>query len=169
MTDWGAHHFDIAQWALGMDGSGPVEVHPPDGAEFERLTFKYANGTLMTHGGAQTAGGIDFIGTDGTIGVSREKLTVKPESLLREKWGPGDIRLYESLNHKTNWLECIRTRRQCICPAAVGCSSITVCHLGNIAYWLKRPLRWDPGKKKFIDDPAANRLLSRAMRSPWTV
>ncbi len=169
MTDWGAHHFDIAQWALGMDGSGPVEVHPPDGVEYKRLTYRYANGTVMTHGGATTGGGIDFIGTEGKIGVSRETLWTEPESLMREKWGPRDVRLYESRDHKGNWLEALRTRRPCICPAAIGCSSITVCHLGNIAYWLKRPLRWDPEKKVFIKDPAANRLLARTMRSPWAL
>ncbi|MBT7299192.1 MAG: gfo/Idh/MocA family oxidoreductase, partial [Victivallales bacterium] len=66
-------------------------------------------------------------------------------------------------------LDSIRTRRQCICPAEIGCSSITVCHLGNIAYWLKRPLQWDPKKSRFVNDPAADRLLGRAMRAPWTL
>jgi predicted dehydrogenase len=169
MTDWGAHHFDIAQWALGMDESGPVEIIPPDGRDVKRLTYRYANGTVMYHGGAQGGAGVDFIGTEGRIGVNRGYLKVEPESLMREKWGPNDIRLYQSKSHKDNWLECIRTRRECICTADIGCRSVSVCHLGNIAYRLKRPLRWDPAGEQFVDDEPANRLVGRPMRSPWRV
>lgn len=167
MTDWGAHHFDIAQWAMGMDGSGPVEVTPPGVAGAEKLTYRYANGTIMTHGGAEIAGGVDFIGTEGKIGVTRGRLVVEPEELLRQKWGPEDTTLYESSDHMGNWLNGVRSRRQCICPAEVGCSSVTVCHLGNIAYRLKRALRWNPDERHFVSDPAADRLLSRSMRDPW--
>ncbi|NOY79629.1 MAG: Gfo/Idh/MocA family oxidoreductase [Kiritimatiellaeota bacterium] len=169
MTDWGAHHFDIAQWALGMDGSGPIRIEPPNGKDIKRLTYTYANGTIMTHGGAREGAGVDFIGTDGWIGVNRGYLKTEPKDLVRVQWGPADIRLYESRNHVGNWLDCVRTRRRPICPAEVGCSSITVCLLGNIAYWLERPLEWDPEKKRFVNDPAADRLLFRCMRTPWIV
>ena len=168
MTDWGAHNFDIAQWGLGMDESGPVEIIPPDGAQVKRLTYRYANGTLLHHNGATGGAGVEFIGTEGRIGVARGQfLKTVPEELKREKWGPGDIRLYESKNHIDNWLECIRSREQTICPPEVGCRSVTVCHLGNIAYWLERPLRWNPATERFVDDPDADRMLQRTMRAPW--
>lgn len=169
MYDFGAHHFDIAQWGLGMDGSGPVEIIPPDGKENKRLTYRYDNGICVYHKGADGGANIEFVGTDGHVRVSRKSLFTKPESLMRVKWGPDDIKLYKSLNQKTNWLECIRSRRRTICPAEIGCSTLTVCHLGNIAYQLKRPLRWDPEKRGFKNDPLANRLLQRPMRSPWRV
>ncbi len=169
MTDWGAHHFDIAQWGMGMDGSGPVEVLPPKAGLDGKLTYRYANGVVMTHGGASGKAGVEFIGESGTVGVNRGFLTADPADLLKVKWGPNDIRLYESRDHKGNWLDGIRTRRQCICTADIGCSSVTVCLLGNIAYWLDRPLQWDPAKSLFVNDPAADRLLTRAMREPWTL
>lgn len=169
MTDWGAHHFDIAQWALGMDGSGPVEILPPKHGLDKRLTYRYADGVLMTHGGAEGKAGVEFVGEKGRIMVNRGYLETDPPELLRTRWGANDIRLYESRDHKANWLECIRSRRPCACPADIGCSSITVCHLGNIAYWLDRPLGWDPAASHFVNDPAADRLLGRAMRAPWTL
>ena len=169
MTDWGAHHFDIAQWALGMDGNGPVEILPKKDGLDGRLTYRYANGTLMTHGGASGKAGVELIGEDGVIGVNRSFLTTDPVDLLKTKWAPDAIHLHESHDHKGNWLDGMRTRRQCACPAEIGCSSITVCHLGNICYWLERPLQWNPQTSHFIDDPAADRLLSRAMRAPWSL
>ena len=169
MTDWGAHHFDIVQWALGMDDSGPVEIVPPDGREVKRLTFRYADGTRVHHGGGGNGAGVDFIGTEGRIIVNRGFLKVEPESLRRTRWGPDDVRLYQSKNHKANWFECIRTRRPTICTAAIGYRSVSVCHLGNIAYRLKRPLRWDPAAVCFLDDEPANRLVGRPMRAPWLI
>ena len=170
MTDFGAHHFDIAQWGLGMDDSGPVEIIPPDGGELKRLTYRYANGTLMTRGGASGGAATEFIGTEGKVGVNRfQLLHTEPKALKRERLGPDDIHLYRSGNHMDNWLACIRSRRQPICPAEVGCRSVSVCHLGNIAYRLKRPLRWDPAAEQFIDDPEADLLVSRPMRSPWRI
>jgi len=167
MTDWGAHHFDIAQWGLGMDGSGPVEINPPDGKEFNRLTYKYANGIVMTHGGARGRAGVEFKGTKGHVLVNRGYIETIPARVLDEPIGPNDIRLYDSRNHQDDWLECIRTRSKPICDVAIGHRSVTICHLGNIAYWLKRPLKWDPHKERFVDDEEANRMLQRPMRSPW--
>ena len=169
MYDFGAHHFDIAQWALGMDGTGPVEIIPKEGSEHKRLTYVYGNGTLMTHGGATGGGSIQFVGENGTVSVGRGFLKTDPEDLMKVKWGPGDIRLYESRDHKGNWLDGIKTRRPCICTAEIGCSTITVCSLGNIVYRLRRTLKWDPARTQFIDDPDADRLLSRSMRAPWTI
>ncbi|MBN2451167.1 MAG: Gfo/Idh/MocA family oxidoreductase [Lentisphaeria bacterium] len=169
MTDWGAHHFDIAQWALGMDASGPVEIIPPECSESRRLTYRYANGTEMQHGGATGEAGVEFFGTEGRIGVNRGFLKTEPEDLMRETWGPGDVRLYDSRNHQDNWIDCVRTRRPPICPPEVGHRTITVCLLGNIAYELKRPLRWDPEAEGFVDDALADRMRGRPLRAPWVV
>jgi predicted dehydrogenase len=165
MTDWGAHHFDIAQWALGMDGSGPIEIYPPDGSQHKVLTYKYASGIPMTRDGG--ANGILFEGSKGTVEVNRGYLKTSPEGLKDQKIAAGQIHLYDSSNHYTDWLDAIRKRSDPICPVEAGAGSVIVCHLGNIAYQLKRPLKWDPQREIFINDDGANRLLSRPMRSPW--
>ncbi len=166
MTDWGAHHFDIAQWALGMDGAGPIEIHPPDGKEYKVLTYKYANGIPMTR---DRANGILFEGTTGKVEVNRGYLKTWPDSLKDQVIAPDQVHLYDSKNHYTDWLDAVRKRTRPICDIEIGASSVTVCHLGNIAYRLQRPLKWDPKREVFIDDNEANRLLSRANRSPWNV
>ncbi|MBN1360356.1 MAG: Gfo/Idh/MocA family oxidoreductase [Sedimentisphaerales bacterium] len=170
MTNWGTHMFDVAQWALGMDASGPVEIIPPDGKEFQTLTYRYANGTVMTREGiSQPTPGVRFEGTEGVVEVTREQLITEPDSLRRQSLASGDVHLYESKEHPDNFLACVRTRTRPASDADVGYRSITVCHLGNIAYWLQRPLRWDPMAERFTDDPQADRLLARAMRSPWQI
>jgi len=168
MTDMGAHHFDIAQWALGMDESGPVEIIPPNGKDVERLTYIYANGVKVYHGGGG-GGSVVFFGTEGKIAVSRGHLQTWPASIMQKPIGPNEVRLYRSRSQKGNWLECIRSRQRPICDVEIGCRSVTVCHLGNIAYWLGRPLKWDPVKEEFVGDPEANRWLDRPKRSPWTL
>jgi len=168
MTNWGAHMFDTAQWAMGADESGPVEIIPPDGRDYKVLTYKYANGTIMTRDKiSREVPGVLFTGTEGKIEVSREHLITEPESLVRQKLGPDEIHLYESKNHPDNFLQCIKTRERPASDAEVGCRSITVCHLGNIAYWLKRPLEWDPEKEQFLNDPEADKMKARALRAPW--
>lgn len=170
MTDWGAHHFDIAQWGLGMDESGPVQIIPPDEKDFDRLTYVYANGTVMYHGGGRPdRAGIEFIGTGGRVMVNRGYLETDPMDLMKEPLGPGDLHLYESRGHHADWLDAIASRKRPICDVAIGHSSATVCHIGNIAYWLNRRLNWDPDAERFVEDDEANRLLSRPMRSPWQV
>jgi hypothetical protein len=167
MTDWGAHHFDIAQWGIGADKSGPAEIYPADGKEFEILTYRYANGVTVVRDDNMKYKSILFTGTEGEIEVSREFISAKPQSLLREHIGPEKIHLYKSRNHYSNWLECIRSRQGAICDAEVGCRSATVCHLGIISTRLGRPLKWDPVAERFINDAEADRMLSRPMRSPW--
>ncbi|HOJ70058.1 MAG TPA: gfo/Idh/MocA family oxidoreductase, partial [Candidatus Hydrogenedentes bacterium] len=171
MTDWGAHHFDIAQWGLGRDGSGPVEIIPdlPDTPDVKMLTYVYEDGTRLYRGpGPIKDAGVVFVGDEGMVGVNRGQFLVTVPGRLRyETFGPGEIHLYESADHRRNFLECVRTRREPICPAEIGASSATVCHIGNIAYQLKRPLRWDPARRDFVDDPEASRLRARAMRAPW--
>jgi len=153
---------------MGMDESGPVEIIPPDGKDVKVLTYKYANGTIMTRDAiSRNTPGVLFTGTEGKIEVSREHLIASPATLLRQNIGPNEIHLYESKNHPDNFLQCIRTRERPASDAEVGCRSITVCHLGNTAYWLRRPLRWDPKNEQFLNDAEANRMRSRAMRAPW--
>jgi len=175
MTDWGAHHNDIAQWALGMDETGPVRIRGEgrfheDGphdvpGEFE-VHYTYENGVeLVCYSGGEN--GVKFYGENGWIFVNRSRIEASDPDILKIELGPGDTRLYRSDHHHANWLDCIASRQRPICDVAVGHRSVTVCHLGNIAIRLGRELRWDPNKEEFIDDPEANRLLSRPMRAPW--
>ena len=166
MTDWGAHHFDIAQWGLGMDHTGPVQVIPPDGKDVKDLTYVYANGIPMRRADGP---GVRFVGTEGTIDVNRGLLRTAPENLRTIELSPNDLRLYSSNNHHHDWFNCIRTRQRPICDVEIGARSVTVCHLGNIAYRLERPLKWDPQKGQFVNDDLANRMLHRAYRGPWTL
>lgn len=171
MTDWGAHHFDIAQWGLGMDESGPVEIIPPDGKEYRCLTYKYANGVVMYHTGhAEGHGnvnGVLFVGTDGKVEVNRGYLKTWPEELAKQPIGPNEINLYKSPGHHADFLQCVKSRKRPICDVEIGCRSVTVCHLGNIAYWIKRKIRWDPVKEEIIGDEGASRWLDRPKRAPW--
>jgi predicted dehydrogenase len=164
VADMGAHHFDIAQWALDMDGSGPVLVEPPAKGETTGLKFTYANGVEMFHGGPS---GCTFEGTDGTIYVDRNKIESTPASILETPLGDGDKRVYFADNHARNWLDCIASRKDPICPSEVGASSAAVCHLANIGYELRRPLKWDPEAQQFPGDAEANALLDRPRREPW--
>lgn len=168
MTDWGAHHFDIVQWALGTDESGPVEVHPEDGKEYPMLTYRYSNGITVFRDDKMPDRSIIFTGSEGEVEVSRGSIRTRPKSLLRERIEP-EKRLYKSYNHYGNWLECIRSRKRPICDAEIGCRSLTVCHLGIIANKLGRGLKWDPAEERFVNDAEADRMLSRSMRSPWRI
>jgi predicted dehydrogenase len=164
MTDWGAHHFDIAQWGLGMDRSGPVEIMPPTGSDVPHLTYRYANGVRMIK---DDANGVRFVGTEGEVEVNRGHLRTQPEGLARQPLKPDDVHLYESRGHYADWFECIRARRRPICDVETGCRSVTVCHLGNIAFWTKRSIRWDPAREEIVGDEGAARWLDRPKRAPY--
>jgi len=177
LTDWGAHHNDIAQWALGMDASGPVEVDgvakfPSEGlsdtpVEFD-VTYKYASGvTLLCTSKGEN--GVTFYGTNGTLFVSRSEIRADPSQILDTPPGAGPTLLQTSGDHHSNWFECIKTRAKPICDVEVGHRSATVCHLGNIAVRLGRKLTWDPATERFLEDEEADRYISRPMRSPWSV
>ena len=166
MTDWGAHHFDIAQWGMGTDDSGPVEIIPPDGNDVKQLTYRYASGVLMYHGGAN---GVLFTGAEGKIEVNRGYLRTWPASMMRKPTGPDEVHLYRSSSHHSDWLRSIRTRQKPICDVEIGCRSVTVCHLGNLAYRLGRPLKWDPVKEEFLGDPEANGWRDNQKRGSWKV
>jgi predicted dehydrogenase len=167
IADWGAHHFDIAQWGMGADGTGPVEVLLPN-EDYAGPTFCYASG-VMLHANAKKNPGpaCTFFGTDGRIGVNRGTLSVEPKDLMPR--GAAVTNRWTYPEHHTNWLHAIRTRQKPICDVEVGHRSISVSHIGNIALWLNRPLKWDPAKEEFVGDAEANRWLDRPKREPWTL
>ena len=183
MTDWGAHHFDIVQWGLGMDDSGPVEIIPPPVQLPARpmpriiegtgaspldpswgLTYRYAGGVEVIK---DHLNGVLFVGTEGKVEVNRGYLRTWPEKLKDLRLGPNELHLYESPGHYEDWLACIRNRRQPICPPEIGCRSVTVCHLGNIALWVNRAIRWDPAREQIVGDEYAARWLDRPSRAPY--
>jgi predicted dehydrogenase len=167
LADMGAHHFDIAHWALDMDASGPVKVEPPkDETKKRGLRFVYANGVEMIHAPSGTPD-CRFVGTDGTIDATRGGISSNPEGILQTPLGEKDYHVYPSSNHRGNWIECIKSRKDTICTAEIGHRSATICHLANIGYQLRRDLTWDPAKERFVGDDEANKLLSRVQRGPW--
>ena len=165
LGDMGAHHFDIAQWALNMDRSGPIKIEPPDDNAQSGLKFTYANGIEMHHGGSSDC---TLEGTEGTIHVSRGSLKSDPEKIVQEPLGIDAWTVYPSSNHARNWVDCIRSREETICPAEIGQRSAAICHLANIGYWLRRPLEWNPETEQFVNDEEANHWLLREPRSPWS-
>mgnify|MGYP002338717740 CR=1 FL=1 len=167
MCGWGAHHFDIAQWGVGMSRSGPVEVIPPEGHDVDMLTYRYENGVIMTRGGGKYDGGVEFVGTDGRIQVSRSTLRTNPAELMKTPIGRDEVHLYDASSQHGNWLKCVRARKEPICPVEIGHRSATVCHLGNIAYWTGNRIEWDPDRERMVDSPEAERWVSRPYREPW--
>ena len=124
----------------------------------------------MIRGGAKPGeAGLEIIGEKGRVCVNRGYLMTEPDDLIRTKWGADDIHLYEGNNHWNNFFDCVRERRQCICNPEVGHRSSTVCHLGIICYRLDRTLHWDPVNEHFVNDPEADRLMTKPSRAPWIV
>lgn len=157
MTDWGAHHFDIAQWGLGMDDSGPVEIIPPGVNGATKLTYRYANGVVMYRGGLQGYSyGVVFAGERGKICVDRGKFLAEPSSVGEADLAKLPVQLYKSGNHYRDFIQSIRTRKPPICDVEVGARSVTVCHLGNLAIWHGRALKWDPKAERFVGDAEAD-------------
>ena len=177
ITGWGSHHVDSAHWGMGTETTGPIEI---DGqAEFSktgiwdvhggfRIEYTYANGVklICTHNELNKQG-VVFEGTEGWVYVRRGLIDTNPKSLLKEKIGPNEIQLYKSNNHRRNFIECIKNRQEPIAPVEIGHRSGSACILGYISMKLNRKLKWNPEKETFIDDEAANRMLSRPYRSPW--
>ncbi len=179
LTDWAGHHIDIAHWGLGLDETGPVEiegqgVYPKDGiydvpTEY-KFTCKYANGIEMVVANDQQVPkgmGTVWYGEKGWVHVDRGRQATNPAELWNEKIGPGEMRLYESRDHQQNFLDCVKSRQKTIAPIEVAHRSISVGLLGEIAMRLERKLHWNPDKEEFVNDPEANRMLSRPMRAPW--
>ena len=168
VTDWGAHMFDIAQWALDMDDSGPTEIFAPD-ADHPFLTYKYNNGIIMTHEKWEWNNAVLFTGTGGEIRIARGKLETTPASVKDKPIGDSQKHVYKSENHYKDFLNAMRKRTKPICDVEIGHRTATVCNLGNIAYQVKRPLKWDPKKETFKEDAEANALLGRPMLNEWAI
>ena len=172
-TDWGAHMFDVAQWGLGMDKSGPVEISPiGDATEF--MQFTYANGVVMTSEpfDENKTKGVKFIGKDGWLEVSRGHFLASDDKFLPPTTTEGDTGPYETkIPHQVNFIEAVRDRKDPIVPVEVGHSSCTVCTLGNIACDLKRTIKWDPATETFVDDVdgEATKRLHYQYREGWTL
>jgi len=169
-TDWGAHMFDIAQWGLGMDRNGPVEASPiGDGTEY--MTFKYANGVVMTSEpfDNKKTKGVKFWGENGWIEVARGYFKASDPKFMPTKEkaieGPYETRI----PHQINFIESVRSRKDPVVPVETGHSSATVCNLGNIACELKRTVKWNPVTETFVDDTdgKATRLLHYEYRKGW--
>jgi predicted dehydrogenase len=194
MTDWGAHHNDIALWGIGLERSGPTTIEGrqlidpiPGGYTTPsqyRIRYTYANGVEHicqsvrneNGGGGQTGAplaegempnGVKFIGENGWIFVTRGKIQASDPELLQKPLGPDATKLYVSNNHMGNFVECLRTRKQAICDAEIGHRSVTVCHLGVLSIRLGRKLQWDPAGEMFVNDKEADGWLAREMRKPW--
>jgi predicted dehydrogenase len=159
MTDWGAHRFGAALFATGHHLAGPTDIIPPDGNDVKMLTYRFADGLVMYHGGT---GDITYKGTEGTLtkGGPKPGHPIKPSNMPIYK-GKGGI--------FGDFLHCVKTREKPFRNIEVAHRTCTVCHLGNIAYWLKRPLKWDPMKEEIVGDAEAARWIDRPKREPWAL
>jgi len=172
ITDWGAHMFDITQWALNMDCDAPTNYIPPsEPAQTHGLTMVYDNGIRVNHkiwGGPKDGNAIQFIGTEGKIEVSRGFLRTFPnEKLAKADLKETDERVYFSDNHYQDWVDAIKKRSKPISDVEIGHSTSAVCNVVNIAYELQRPLLWNSEDEKFVGDDGANMMLDRAYRGKW--
>ena len=193
ITGWGVHHIDIAHWGMNTELTGPVEI---DGwAEFPKtglwnvhgdygVTAKYANGVTMFVN-SKNPNGVKFVGSEGWIFVSRGDVGVTATdpktagdthnkafnasnpNILREVIGPGEVKLYESPEQHTNWLDCIISKKQTISPAEIAHRSCSACLLSFAAMKSGTKLYWDPAEEIFKNNIEANKLLSRPQRYPY--
>jgi len=183
LTDWAGHHCDIANWGMNTDASAPVEIEgranfPPakdglyDTPESYYFECKFAEGfTMIVADQRQQPKGMgtQFFGSEGWIYVDRSGIDAHPKSMLKSAIGPNEIHLYESTDHVGNFLDCVASRAKTITPAEAAHHSIMIGHLGNIAMKLGRKVRWNPQTERFINDPEADRMLSRPMRGAWSI
>ncbi len=176
MTNWGSHGIDQIQWALGADGSGPVEVRPLGAGPNGPVAMKYASGVevnfVLEKG---PMGGAVFIGEKGKLEINRNKVTSNPPEIAIEllravdvaaeerKWSD-EAALWQAQYHLQDWLDCIRSRARPVADVEIGHRSVTVCHLANIAREAARPLHWDPAAERFVNDPSADAMLVRERR-----
>jgi len=188
MTGNGAHGLDQVQWALGTDSTGPVEIWPErneplrapvyqlpesrsrgdDLCSRNRVFFRYASGVLVKLDNGPVAGAV-FLGEKGKILIDHEHFTCEPAGLAQEPLGDGQPRLEVSDNHFQNWFDAIKSRKRPIADVEIGHRSAVICHLGNIARWVGRKLRWDPEQEVFPGDAEANRYLDRPQRKPYQI
>lgn len=181
ITDWGAHFLDVAQWGAGMDDTTPTEVAAHDvkrrdmgiydAAESFRIEYRYANGVRITMLSTddKTKWGTRFIGSEGWIFTEAEVLKASDDAILRVKLKDSDERLFESKNHHRNFVDAVVSRGTVAAPAEAAQRAATTCHIGAIAAWLKRPLKFDPKYERFDGDDEANAMLMRPMRDAWRI
>lgn len=181
ITGNGVHFVDIAQWGIG-DEIKPLEVNtlsaniPPDGLVDNAISWQsevvYENGETMSYSseGNPHPDGIRFIGTEGWIHITGGgTLSANPTDVLKSTIGRDEIHLYTSPEHHRNFLDCIKTRRPAVARAEIGHNATTTCNLVEISARLGRKLSWNPRTEHFVNDETADRLSSRAMRSPWHI
>jgi predicted dehydrogenase len=186
VTDWGAHHIDITQWALSMDGNGPSEIIPPekDGDSYgTKLVYRGspAGDEIVVHhvkqipdvpdpkspGKTKSSGnGILFVGDKGRIYVDRSTKVSDPDGILKEPLSASDKKLPAITNHRQNWLDCIKSKELPVANVVVGAGSVTACHLVNLAYWHRQKMKWDAKAWKFADE-AHNKWLDRERRGSY--
>jgi len=190
IAGWGVHPLDIALWGGGEKVACPVEIEgkgiwPTEGVADTAMNWnvvcKYDSGVTMNFTGdpfpeewkkrygRTTSHGTAFEGTEGWVHVDRSGLNAHPKELLAAELGPNDVRLYQSSNHVRNLLDCVKSRAETICPIDVAVQADIICHISDIAIRLEEKLKWDPKTERFVNNDAANRRLSRPMRSPWTL
>lgn len=168
ITDWGAHMFDIVQWGLDMDESGPVEFTPPDRPAKRGLKMTYANGVVVNHVNWGENNAVQFIGSEGKIEISRGFLRTFPnEKLAKAELKETDKRVYFSDNHYQDWVEAMRTRQRPISDVETGHRTASMCNIANIAYELQRPLTWNPKSEEFKNEQYANAMRTRPIRGKW--
>jgi predicted dehydrogenase len=183
MTGWGAHGLDQVQCALGMDESGPLEIWT-EGPKFDppkyttpesrargdkvcgepKIFYRYAGDIVMELGKGPMGGAI-FVGEKAKLTIDRGVCKSDPADLADNALENHPKGLNE--NHIRNWLQCIKSREKPIADVEIGHRSTTVCHLGNIARWTGRRLRWDPVKEMFVGDAEANTYLDRPRRKGY--
>jgi predicted dehydrogenase len=167
--DWGAHHFDIVQWALGRDETGPVEFIPKGFEGADALHYRYADGITVWRDKKNPDNGhaIRFVGTKGEVYVDRGKIASSPAELVRHKFGPNDVQVYESKDHRENFISSILSRKPTICPATVGHRTGSICQLAAISQRLERAIKWDPKTEQIIGDQEAAAMESRPRRKGY--
>lgn len=178
LMDWIGHHNDIAHWAIGADDSGPTRVEAtgwtfPETDVYDtphqyEIRCEYSGG-LQTSISSSNQLGTKFIGEDGWIHVTRGRLTASDERWTDKGVAVRAPDIYHSENHVRNFLDCVKSRKECIAPAETGHRSITPGHLGYVSNALGRALRWDAASEVIVDDAEANSLLqSNVYRKPWS-
>ena len=180
IMDWIGHHNDIAHWGMGVERSGPVEVEAAGEWIFPEfkgyntpvdydIQCRYANGTTSSISNKHTDG-VKWIGEDGWIWANRGNKKASNPALLKKEFNPGDIKAYASANHVGNFLDGIKSRKECIAPPLISHRSITPGHLAYVAHELGRKLQWDPEKEMVKDDQEADKLLKAIdYRAPWAI
>jgi predicted dehydrogenase len=176
--DWGAHHFDIAQWGLGHDDSGPVEFSdPPSAGNGVKMT--YADGVELYHNQSREIHSVVFSGDKGKVQVGRGEFhlylgdTLKSDKmddyspLLKELLPADAVRLYHSTNHMSDWIRSIGTRKPPICDVEIGQRTATICNLLNAVYIHGKGCKWDPKTESFTGGTGDPSWLTREYRAPW--